>query len=175
MRLYLAAPIFAEWNREYNLKVANRIQEEFPNLEMYVPQLNASINNKKKCATAEQICQGDFNDNLDNDDIVVALVDGDTPGIGTTLEIGYFARKCQEEIDSCGHTNKRIIALYTDSRECSHTVSDAKNEQLHSIAECQYSYLNLLLVGCIKRYGSLCYSIDEVIEELHKVLDEEDN
>lgn len=174
MRLYLAAPIFAEWNREYNLKVANRIKEEFPNLEMYVPQLNASINNKKNCATAEQICQGDFNDNLDHDDIVIALVDGDTPGIGTTLEIGYFARICQEEIDHWGWSDKKIIALYTDSRECSHTVSDEKNEQLYNMAECQYSYLNLLLVGCIKRYGKLCYTIDEVIQELHNILDEEE-
>jgi hypothetical protein len=27
-----------------------------------------------------------------------------------------------------------------------------------------------LLVGVLKRYGVMCYSIDEVIAELHKIL-----
>lgn len=169
-RIYLAAPIFAEWNREYNEKVAQRIEHEFPDVELYVPQRNQAINNKKLCATAEQICEGDFTNNLDKDDIVVALVDGDTPGIGTTIECGYFARRCQEDIEKYGYTDKKIISLYTDSRECSHTANDLKNEQLYKFAECQYSYLNLLLVGVLKRYGVMCYTIDEVIAELHKIL-----
>lgn len=169
-RVYLAAPIFAEWNREYNEKLAQRIEQEFPEIELYVPQRNQSINNKKLCATAEQICEGDFTNNLDKDDIVVALVDGDTPGIGTTIECGYFARRCQEDIEKYGHTDKKIISLYTDSRECSHTTNELKNEKLHEFAECQYSYLNLLLVGVLKKYGTMCYTIDEVITELHKIL-----
>lgn len=170
MRVYLAAPIFAEWNREYNEKIAQRIEKEFPSIDLYVPQRNQSINNKKLCATAEQICEGDFTNNLDHDDIVIALVDGDTPGIGTTIECGYFARRCQEDIEKYGYTNKKIISLYTDSRECSHTNNSLKNEKLNEFAECQYSYLNLLLVGVLKRYGVMCYSIDEIIEELRKVV-----
>lgn len=170
MRVYLAAPIFAEWNREYNEKVAQRIEQEFPDIELYVPQRNQAINDKTKCATAEQICQGDFTDNLDRDDIVVALVDGDTPGIGTTIECGYFARRCEEEIQQQGFTKKKIISLYTDSRECSNTNNAAKNEKLNEFAECQYSYLNLLLVGVLKRYGTMCRTVDEVIEELRKAV-----
>lgn len=170
MRVYLAAPIFAEWNREYNEKVAQRIEKEFPNIELYVPQRNKSINDKTKCATAEDICQGDFTNNLDHDDIVVALVDGDTPGIGTVVEIAYFARMCQEEIERTGKTNKCIISLYTDSRECSHTTNAAKNAMLKDFAESQYSYLNLLLVGVLKRYGTMCSSIDEVITALHQAI-----
>lgn len=170
MRVYLAAPIFAEWNREYNEKIAQRIEKEFPDIELYVPQRNSAINDKTKCATAEQICEGDFTQNLDCDDIVIALVDGDTPGIGTTIECGYFARRCQEDIEKYGYTNKKIISLYTDSRECSHTVNGAKNEKLTEFAECQYSYLNLLLVGVLKRYGVMCYTIEEVIAELHKII-----
>ena len=73
------------------------------------------------------------------------------------------------EIEKFGSTKKRIIALYTDSRECSKTFLPAKNEMLHEVAECQYSYLNLLLVGAIKRYGTLCTTIDQVIDELKKV------
>lgn len=170
MRVYLAAPIFAEWNREYNEKIAQRIEKEFPNIELYVPQRNQSINNKKLCATAEQICEGDFTNNLDHDDIVIALVDGDTPGIGTVVECAYFARMCEEEIQRQGYTNKTIISLYTDSRECSQTNNSLKNNMLNEFAESQYSYLNLLLVGVLKRYGTMCSSIDEVLEALSRAL-----
>ena len=172
IKAYLAAPIFTEAARDYNEKVATRLEQEFPFLELYVSQRNTEINDKTKCATAEQICQGDFNNNLDHDDIVIAIVDGDTPGIGTTLECGYFSRRCQEEIDKQGYTDKRIFSLYTDSRECSHTYNAAKNEKLQEMAECQYAYLNLLLVGCLKRYGTMTSSIDELVTVMHKYFDE---
>ena len=99
VRVYLASQIFAECWREYNERVAKAIEEAYPDIELYVPQRNNSINDKTKCASAEDICAGDFTNNLDHDDIVVAIVDGDTPGIGTTVEIGYFSRICQEEIE----------------------------------------------------------------------------
>ena len=170
IRIYLASQIFAECWRDYNEKLATTIERNFPNVELYVPQRNKEINDKTKCATAEQITYGDFTQNLDKDDIVVAVIDGDTPGIGTTLEIGYFARICEEEIQRQGYTKKKIIALYTDSRECSSTFLEQKNEMLKQIAECQYSYINLLLVGAIKRYGVICRTIDEVVIELKKLL-----
>ena len=44
------------------------------------------------------------------------------------------------------------------------------NEKLKEFAECQYSYLNLLLVGCLKRYGVMCRTIDQVISELRKAI-----
>ena len=110
VRVYLASQIFAECWRDYNEKLAQAIEEAYPEVELYVPQRNKSINDKTKCATAEQITYGDFTNNLDKDDIVVAIVDGDTPGIGTTLEIGYFSRICQEEIEKYGATKKKIIS-----------------------------------------------------------------
>ena len=170
-KVYLAAPIFSEADRDYNDKVANLIKDKFSNIDLYVPHHNKSINDKTRCASAEDIAKGDFTQNLDNDDIVIALVDGNAaPGIGTTVEIGYFARMCQEDINNYGYTNKKIIALYTDSRECSSTYLEAKNELLKEFAECQYSYLNLLLVGTIKRYGVMCRTIDDVLLELEKQL-----
>ena len=171
VRVYLASQIFAECWRDYNLKVANRIKEAYPYIDLYVPQLNESINDKTLYAGAEDIAAGDLDNNLNHDDIVVAIVDGDTPGIGTVCECSYFARMCQEEIEKYGFTKKRIISLYTDSRECSHTVMDKKIEALHEFSENQFSYLNLLYCGILKRYGTMCYTIDEVIEELGKALE----
>ena len=79
IRVYLASQIFAECWRDYNDKIADAIEARFPQIELYVPQRNASINDKTNCATAEEIAQGDFTQNLDHDDIMVAVVDGDTP------------------------------------------------------------------------------------------------
>lgn len=172
LKLYVAGPIFSEADRDYNEKVTQLIETRFPELDVYLPQRNKTINDKTKCATAEQITYGDFTQNLDHDDLVIALVDGNTaPGIGTVLEVGYFSRICQEEIERQGYTKKKIISLYTDSRECSKTYLEAKNEMLKQRAECQYAYLNLLLVGALKRYGTMCGSIDEVLEELGKAIE----
>lgn len=172
IRVYLASQIFAECWRDYNEKIANKIRERFPNIELYVPQENKSINDKTKCADAEDICKGDFTNNLDKDDIMIAIVDGDTPGIGTVTEIGYFARICEEEIQRFGSTKKKIISLYTDSRECSNTVNEGKINKLNEFAECQFSYLNLLTVGVLKRYGTMCRTIDELLDELEKAIGE---
>lgn len=49
---------------------------------------------------------------------------------------------------------------------------DAKVEALHEFAESQFSYLNLLLVGMLKRYGVMCSSVDEVIEQLRIAIKE---
>jgi nucleoside 2-deoxyribosyltransferase len=133
MKFYLASQIFSEGWRDYNDRVVNAIKAAYPDIDIYVPQHNKAINDKTKCATAEQITYGDFTQNLDHDDVVIAIVDGDTPGIGTTLEIGYFSRICQEEIERQGYTDKKIISLYTDSRECSHTFLDAKMKCLKNL------------------------------------------
>lgn len=170
IKAYLASQIFSECWRDYNQKVAAAINRAFPDIDLYVPQNNKDINDKTKCASAEDITHGDFTSNLDHDDIVIAIVDGDTPGIGTTLECGYFVRMCEEEIQKYGYTKKKIISLYTDSRECSHTFLPTKNEKLKEFAESQYSYINLLLVGALKRYGVMCHTIEEVIEEIRKTL-----
>ena len=46
IKVYLASQIFAECWRDYNEKVAQRIEQEFPEVELYAPQRNASINDK---------------------------------------------------------------------------------------------------------------------------------
>lgn len=185
-KIYFAAPIFTEAHQMYNEYIAQRIEEKFPGIDMYLPQRNKSINDKTKCATAEDICVGDFDNNLNSTDIVIAIVDGDVPPIGTTLEIGYFSRMCQEERDDYNSSynnaatvdercalakpHKRIISLYTDTRECSNTVNAAKVDKLNEFAECQFSYINLLLVGALKRYGTMCRNVDELLVALEEAL-----
>lgn len=189
MKVYFAAPIFTEAHQMYNEYIAQKIEAKFPGIDIYLPQRNKSINDKTKCATAEDICVGDFDNNLNNTDIVIAIVDGDVPPIGTTLEIGYFSRMCQEEKDNYNKAwkkaktvdermsltapHRKIISLYTDTRECSNTINDAKVEKLNEFAECQFSYINLLLVGALKRYGTMCRSVDELLIALEDALNNE--
>lgn len=170
VRVYLAAPIFAKWNIDYNEKLAQKIEEQFPEVDLYVPQRNASINDKTNCATSEDIAQGDIDNNLDKDDIMIALIDGDIPGCGTSVEVGYFARICEEEKKKYGRTFKRIIALYTDTRECSTTVNSGKVARLNEIAENQFAYCNLLLVGICKREGWIVRTEDELLDKLAEAL-----
>ena len=172
-KVYLAAPIFTEAVQDYNEKILKKIEQFFPELDIYAPQRNKDINDKTKCASAEDIAVGDFDNNLDKTDIVIAVLDGDTPGIGTSVEIGYYSAACRNYLEQ-GAPYKRIIALYTDTRECSHTVNSEKIEKLNEIAECQFSYLNLLLVGAVKRYGVICRNIDEVITKLDSLIAELD-
>ena len=56
IRVYLASQIFAECWRDYNEKLAQAIEENFPQIELYAPQRNKAINDKTKCASAEDIC-----------------------------------------------------------------------------------------------------------------------
>ena len=46
IRVYVASQIFAECWRDYNEKVVQTLEKEFPSLDFYVPQRNKSINDK---------------------------------------------------------------------------------------------------------------------------------
>ena len=112
MKFYLASQIFSEGWRDYNDRVVNAIKAAYPDIDIYVPQHNKTINDKTKCATAEQITYGDFTQNLDHDDVVIAIVDGDTPGIGTTLEIGYLAAFVKKKLNAKVIQTRKLF-LYT--------------------------------------------------------------
>jgi nucleoside 2-deoxyribosyltransferase/predicted secreted protein len=100
--VYLAAPLFSESERSYNLSVAGQLRKNF--FDVYLPQEagdDSDTRNKK-----EQIKI--FSENLkalENADIIVAIIDGADADSGTAWEMGYaFAQR------------KRVIALRTDFR-----------------------------------------------------------
>ena len=100
--VYLAAPLFSEAERAYNICIAGHLQKNFFNV--YLPQLagdDSDIRNKE-----EQVLI--FSNNLkalESADIIVAIIDGADADSGTAWEMGYaFAR------------GKQVIALRTDFR-----------------------------------------------------------
>jgi nucleoside 2-deoxyribosyltransferase len=101
-RVYLAAPLFSEPERAYNLLVAGELRNNF--FDVYLPQEggdNSDTRNKE-----EQVRI--FSENLralENADTIVAIIDGADADSGTTWEMGYaFAH------------GKQVIALRTDFR-----------------------------------------------------------
>lgn len=163
MKVYLAGPIFTYGDLLRNTEWAKKIREAFPNIDLYSPVENTSINGvegKKKFAGSKEIADGD-NARLDQTDVLIACIDGDVLPSGTCREIGKF----HEKIARGDH--KHIIGICTDNRQCALTHSKAKDiGGRTALGEQQYSYQNLYVTGLIKEYGSLVYTIEEVIELL---------
>jgi nucleoside 2-deoxyribosyltransferase/predicted secreted protein len=101
-RVYLAAPLFSEPERDYNLSVAGQLRNNF--FDVYLPQEagdDSDTRNKE-----EQIRIFSENSNaLKNADIIVAIIDGADADSGTSWEMGY----------AYAH-GKQVIALRTDFR-----------------------------------------------------------
>ena len=168
MMMYMAGPIFYYGDYLRSIEWANKIRAEFPELEIYSPVENTDINGaegKKKFAGSQDIAAAD-NLRLDKADILVACIDGDVLPSGTCAEIGKFHEKIARG------DNKYMIGVCTDTRQCYLTHSEAKDAGgAASLGEQQYSYQNLYVTGLIKEVGVLVSNIDEVIAELHKILD----
>ena len=155
---YLAGNIFNESGRMYLDYIADKIKSFWPELDLYVPHRNASINDKTKCAGSKEIYEADM-ERLKKADLLIAVVSGDLPPIGTTCEIGIYTQ-LQEQ-----NPNKKLLCLYDDNRNGSTTFSEEKVERLKSdIAENQWHYFNLFLTGCIKAHGKMFNTSEELFK-----------
>lgn len=103
--VYLAAPLFSEAERSYNLSVASHLKNNF--FDVYLPQEAGDDSPARNKEEQVQI----FSENmkaLENADIVVAIIDGADADSGTAWEMGYgYAR------------GKPVFALRTDFRRAS--------------------------------------------------------
>lgn len=166
MKVYLAGPIFTERDRMYLDYLYDKIVKALPaGTSIYVPHRNKSINDKTKCATSYDIYWGDYN-RLKETDLLIAVISGDTPPIGTTCEIGIFTQM----IDA--NPQKKMIVLYDDCREgyitCRGDVGVQKLEAMRrEPGENQMSYVNIFLTGAIKTHGKLVCDSEALIREVY--------
>ena len=172
LQVYLAGSMFCEADRMYNSYLAECIREAVGEyVDLYVPQENASINDKTKCADSYAIFWGDYN-RLQNCDIFIGRIDGDLPPSGTSAEIGIMSQRRQyweNDPKSDRFHMPMILGLCTDSRNPRATYLDAKNELMKSSdIESQYCYYNLFTVGCIKVNGHLATSVEKLITLLEE-------
>lgn len=168
MNIYLAGPIFNERDRMYLDYLYDRIQPIFPDAAIYVPHRNKAINDKTKSATSYDIFWGDY-DRLKETDLLIAVISGDTPPIGTSCEIGIFTQMIEQ------NPNKKLVALYDDCREGYICCQDKKvaAEKMAAVqnepGENQLSYVNIFLTGAIKTHGKLVCTSEELIQTLKEM------
>lgn len=153
MNIYFAAPLFSESERFYNQFLVDNIRQHYPEVSIYLPQEQDSINDKSLYADSKAIARFDAQKLLDSQ-LMICLIDGPVIDAGVASEIGIAY---QAKIP--------ILALYTDSRQQGATHPE-KIEALKDIAESQFSYINLFTVGLIKLNGKVVDTKEALLDEL---------
>ena len=160
INIYLGGPLFTESEQDFNRNLAEQIRAEFGELvNVYNPMENEEINDKSGYANSIDIFEGD-NAHLDKTDILIANLDGVVIDPGMAAEVGYFY-----------HYNRPIIGLYTDVRQGTHG-NQQKIDALDEVAESQFSYINLYVVGAVKKRGPIATSTDELLYMLKQEIGE---
>lgn len=152
-KAYFASPLFSEMELLYNEYLVKKIKELYPNLELYVPQEQMEINDKNAYADSIMIAKMDT-DQLLSSHFMIAVLDGVSIDVGVATEIGVAYQ-----------AGIPIIGLYTDSRQQGAT-NQKKLDALQSIAESQFSYVNLYTVGIVKTNGVIVNSTEELLNTL---------
>ena len=138
MKVYFANDLFNDGTLMYNEHVVSKIEEELPDVEVYLPQRNDAINDKTQYADSLTIVKADY-DELEDSDVLVAVIDSDDSGVA--LEIGMFYMM-----------NKPIIGIYTDTRRIAYG-NEQKKDAIDILGENQIAYTNLMVIGAIKERG----------------------
>lgn len=108
MRIYLAAPLFSQVQRQYNRSLARRLEELLPRCNVILPQdfrtgpAAASYNDRREMADLYKRCI----EEVDAADIVLALLDGADADSGAAFEVGYARGR-----------GKPVLGVRTDFRQ----------------------------------------------------------
>ncbi len=105
-KVYLAAPLFSEAEKAYNLQVCDLLKRHF--FEVYLPQ---TVGDDTACreSSAHRMIYEKHLQALDRADIVVAIIDGADADSGTAWEMGYALA-----------LGLPVVALRTDFRIAGH-------------------------------------------------------
>ena len=164
MKAYLANGLFSVADQMFNDYIAGLIREAIPEIDLYVPQENEGINDKAAYANSVMIYEGD-NAYLDQAEILIAVIDGIEIDSGVAAEIGRFLAT-KELVD--GMSNRKIYALYTDSRQQGRENEKKINALIEDGTENQFMYRNLYVIGAIKKNGKILSDIDSLVTEIRK-------
>ncbi|WP_292392522.1 nucleoside 2-deoxyribosyltransferase [Methanoculleus sp. UBA303] len=105
-RIYLAAPLFSEAERAYNLLLHDLLERHL--FDVYLPQEVGDTSNTR-CREEHQAIFAQHLLALQEADIVVGVIDGADADSGTSWEMGYAYA-----------LGRRIVALRTDFRIAGH-------------------------------------------------------
>lgn len=91
MIIYLAAPVFSQVERQYNRRLAERLEARLMRSQVILPQdfrvgpAGAPFNDRRHLSGIHRRCL----DSLRNADVVVAILDGADVDSGVAYEVGY--------------------------------------------------------------------------------------
>lgn len=155
--VYFASPLFNEMELQFNAQLAQRIRERYPEINLFLPQEQSEINDKSNYADSKLIAQVDT-DAVLTSQLLIAVLDGLVvdPGVASEIGVAYQA-------------GIPIIGLYSDTRQAG-ADNPEKIKALHTIAESQFSYINLYTVGLVKLRGEIVGSSAYLIESIEKYL-----
>lgn len=161
MKVYFANGLFSQADAEFNAKIVAKIRAQYPLVEVYLPQENASINDKNNYANSLMIAKADTDEVLASD-LLIAVLDGPTIDNGVASEIGVAYQ-----------AKVPIIGLYTDTRRLG-ADNQQKLDALQQVAENQFHYLNLYTTGLIKLNGKIVTSVDDLVAAIDEYTEQED-
>jgi len=108
MRIYLAAPLFSQVQRQYNRRLADALASLVPRCEVILPQdfrvgpSGASFNDRRYLRALYRRCI----EEIESCDAVVALLDGADADSGVAFEVGYARGRA-----------KPVLGVRTDYRQ----------------------------------------------------------
>ena len=143
MTIYLAAPLFSDMERDYIDNIVLDISRELhldPLEDFYVPHRDNKYNLNSDYIYDENI------KNLNDCDIMIAVLDGKDIDSGTAFEVGYF--EAQE---------KPIFGILTDKR------SYDENNDLNQ-------KLNIMIYGSCSYGYDVFNNFDNLVEKLYDYL-----
>ncbi len=166
MKGYLASHFFNDAMFRWTEDLASFIEAN-TDLDLYVPQRNADINDKKNndaIITDIKISQADTA-HLKESNILIANLDGLTIDDGVSAEIMAHGVMREFELDHGIDFPRMIIGIITDMR-----YQGTGENKL---------YRNLMVVGKVKEHGNLVVGYagdasfkDEVVELINKFIEE---
>lgn len=166
MKGYFASHFFNDAVFQWTENLASEIEEK-TGLNLYVPQRNAAINDKKNndaTITAAAISKADTAQ-LKAANILIACLDGLTIDDGVAAEVMAHGVMAEMEADQGIHFPRLILGLITDMR--------AQGTGANRL------YRNLMIIGKVEEHGKVIYGypgerayIDSLIQEIQHFMEE---
>jgi nucleoside 2-deoxyribosyltransferase len=145
VRVYFAGPLFTPYERRFIDECAARLRDA--GITVFVPHEEVVAG---AATTGAEIFAVDY-EGVRSANAIVALLDGPSIDDGTACEIGLFYGLMQRD-----ESKKGIVGLVTDLRSERAAAAGAGPG------------LNLFVLGCIEAAGTVCTSIDDVVDVLER-------
>jgi nucleoside 2-deoxyribosyltransferase len=145
MKVYLAGPLFSIAERSFIDSYAKIFREA--GIECFVPHEHEPDGG---VITPHLIFHKDYDDGIATANALVAWLDGPMADDGTACEVGIFYGLMQQQVP----WRKGILGLATDWR-----LTRRRDRVING-------GLNEFLAGAIEEVGKICWSIEDVLEQL---------